>query len=182
MNRRRRFIAVAGLILGSVLSGQAVADEPDGDCVIVVLKDRRLLRVVCENRVVREYPVGLGFEPVADKIREGDGATPEGIFHVCVKNPNSRFYLSLGLDYPAVDDAERGLEDGLITRAQHDTIIAAHEQGRCPPWDTRLGGEIFIHGRGAGSDWTLGCVALNDPDMRELFEAAEVGTRVEILP
>jgi lipoprotein-anchoring transpeptidase ErfK/SrfK len=51
-----------------------------------------------------------------------------------------------------------------------------------PPQNTLLGGDIYIHGRGAGSDWTWGCVALEDGDVRELFNAVTVGTPVLIEP
>jgi lipoprotein-anchoring transpeptidase ErfK/SrfK len=51
-----------------------------------------------------------------------------------------------------------------------------------PPWDTRLGGEIFIHGHGASRDWTRGCIALDNEDMRELYGLVDVGTPVTILP
>jgi L,D-peptidoglycan transpeptidase YkuD (ErfK/YbiS/YcfS/YnhG family) len=51
-----------------------------------------------------------------------------------------------------------------------------------PPWDTPLGGEVFIHGRGSESDWTFGCVALDDADMKELFATIPKGTPVIIEP
>jgi len=37
----------------------------------------------------------------------------------------SNYYLSLGISYPNLEDAARGLRDGLITQAQHDQIVAA---------------------------------------------------------
>lgn len=46
----------------------------------------------------------------------------------------------------------------------------------------REGGEIFIHGKGSKSDWTLGCVALEGDDVRELYDWIPVGTPVAILP
>ena len=49
-----------------------------------------------------------------------------------------------------------------------------------PPQNTLLGGDIYIHGRGAGSDWTWGCVALDDKDIRELFDVVPIGTPVKI--
>jgi murein L,D-transpeptidase YafK len=101
---------------------------------------------------------------------------------VCIKNPHSQYLLSLGINYPNSVDAARGLEAGLISQAEHDRIVRAEKRGVCPPWNTRLGGEIFIHGRGAGSDWTLGCVALDDDAMRRLFAEVEVGTPVHIAP
>ena len=53
---------------------------------------------------------------------------------------------------------------------------------QCPPWDTSLGGEIFIHGGGTASDWTWGCVALENDAVRELFDAVPPGTVVSIKP
>ena len=51
-----------------------------------------------------------------------------------------------------------------------------------PPWDTKLGGEVFVHGRGAKSDWTLGCIALDDSDIEELYRLVPVGTPITIHP
>lgn len=149
---------------------------------LVVSKSARRLDLYSDGRVVRTYRVGLGTAPVGDKVRAGDRRTPEGDFYVCVKNPQSAFYLSLGLSYPNEEDAARGLRDGLITRAQHRRILRALGRGRTPPWDTALGGEIFIHGRGAQTDWTWGCVALEDADIKELYDAVPVGTPVRIEP
>jgi hypothetical protein len=147
---------------------------------VVVSKSARRLELYSEGRVVRTYRVALGSEPVDDKERAGDRRTPEGDFYVCVKNAASKFTLSLGLSYPNREDAARGLRDHLITRAQRDRIVAALERHVRPPWDTALGGEIFIHGGGASSDWTWGCVALDDADIRELFDAVPLGTPVQI--
>jgi lipoprotein-anchoring transpeptidase ErfK/SrfK len=51
-----------------------------------------------------------------------------------------------------------------------------------PPQYTQLGGLIYIHGNGAGKDWTWGCVALENADIKELYDAVSVGTPVKILP
>jgi murein L,D-transpeptidase YafK len=119
---------------------------------------------------------------VNDKERRGDSRTPEGDFRVVVKNEKSQFYLSLGLDYPNREDAARGLRDGLITRAEYDRIVRAIRRKGIPPWDTALGGEIYIHGGGTANDWTAGCAALENADMQELFDAVPVGTPVRIKP
>jgi murein L,D-transpeptidase YafK len=155
---------------------------PLADPRIVVKKGERRLTLFDGDTQVRAYRVGLGFAPVGDKTRQGDGRTPEGSFYVCVKNAASKFYLSLGLSYPNQEHAARGLRVGLINRAQHSEIIRALANRQRPPWDTRLGGEIFIHGNGSASDWTWGCVALDNADMKELFEAVEKGTPVIIEP
>lgn len=147
---------------------------------IVVSKSKRRLTLYSSDRVVRTYPIGLGSSPIEDKVREGDRRTPEGDFYICIKNTRSKFFLSLGLSYPNQQHAERGLRDGLISRSQYEQIIDALKKKRQPPQYTPLGGEIFIHGNGSHSDWTWGCVALDDKDMRELFDAVPVGTPVRI--
>jgi lipoprotein-anchoring transpeptidase ErfK/SrfK len=149
---------------------------------IVVSKSKRRLLLYAGGGVVRTYRIALGANPVEDKVRQGDRATPEGDFYICVKNARSNFYLSLGLSYPNAEDAERGLRDKLITRAERDRIVRAIQNKRRPPWDTALGGEIFIHGGGTDGDWTWGCVALADDDIGELFDALPLGTSVRIEP
>ncbi|HET7287826.1 MAG TPA: L,D-transpeptidase [Pyrinomonadaceae bacterium] len=149
---------------------------------IVVYKSQRKLELYSDQKLIRTYRVGLGFSPVADKKQEGDGATPEGDFYVFVKNSKSAYYLSLGVSYPNVEDAERGLRDGLITQTQYNSIVNAHKRKVAPPQYTKLGGLIYIHGNGAKSDWTWGCVALENDDIKELYDAVSVGTPVTIKP
>lgn len=149
---------------------------------IVVFKRERRLELYSGESMVRTYHVGLGLNPVPDKIRQGDRATPEGNFYVFTKNDKSAFYLSLGISYPNVEDAERGLRDGLISRRQRDAIVSAIKRKATPPQNTALGGDIYIHGNGASSDWTWGCVALENADIKELFDAVPVGTEVTIKP
>lgn len=147
---------------------------------IKVVKSKRRLMLYSEGKLVRIYRVGLGLSPVEDKIKEGDRRTPEGTFYVFTKNDKSNYYLSLGLSYPNAEDAERGLRDGLINSDQYNQILAAIRKKIVPPQNTDLGGEIYIHGNGSQSDWTWGCVALDDKDIRELFTAVPVGTEVVI--
>jgi murein L,D-transpeptidase YafK len=147
---------------------------------IVVSKSRRRLMLYSNNKLVRLYRVGLGTDPVNDKIKEGDRRTPEGEFYIFTKNERSAFYLSLGLSYPNAKDAERGLRDGLITRAQYNAIVDAIRRKVAPPQNTLLGGQIYIHGNGSQSDWTWGCVALDNPNIRELFDVVPVKTAVVI--
>ena len=149
---------------------------------IIVHKARRELLVFSGPTLLKTYRAALGGNPVPPKAKQGDRATPEGRYVVCRKNPQSRFVLSLGLSYPNAADAERGLTAGLITRPEHRRILESARTGACPPWNTALGGEVFIHGSGSASDWTWGCVALDDDDIRELFPRIPVGTPVVIEP
>lgn len=149
---------------------------------IVVKKAERRLFLYDGNRLVKSYRIGLGLSPKGDKVRQGDRRTPEGDFYIFTRNDKSAFYLSLGVSYPNAPHADRGLRDGLISKSQHDSIMRALKLKKTPPQNTGLGGDIYIHGRGASSDWTWGCVALEDTDIRELFDTVSVGTPVTILP
>lgn len=153
---------------------------PLKDPRLIVTKSTRKLELISNGAVIRTYHVGLGLNPIDDKKQQGDRCTPEGEFYIFTRNDKSAYYLSLGLSYPNVEDAERGLRDGLISRAQHDAIVKAIKQKGRPPQNTKLGGDIYIHGNGASSDWTWGCVALENEDIRELFDALPVGTPVTI--
>jgi murein L,D-transpeptidase YafK len=150
--------------------------------LIVVKKKKRRLYLYDGKKLVKTYIVGLGFAPVGDKEKEGDGKTPEGEFYIFTKNPKSSFYLSLGVSYPNIEDAKRGLKEELITKDQHDAIVKAVNGKKSPLQKTRLGGEIYIHGNGSATDWTWGCVALENAEMKELFELIPVGAKVRIEP
>jgi len=149
---------------------------------VVITKSRRRLVLYSGDMEVRTYKIALGRQPKGDKLSKGDGRTPEGEFYVSVRNSDSKYYLGLGLSYPSKEDAARGLAEGLITPKQHDDIVRAIDEHGTPPWDTALGGEIFIHGGGANRDWTMGCIALENEDIRELFELVPLGTPVRIEP
>lgn len=149
---------------------------------LVVKKADRKLQVFDGEKLVKTYRVGLGFTPVGDKEKQGDGKTPEGEFYIFTKNDQSRYYLSLGISYPSIDDAERGFREKLISASERDEIVEAIKNRKMPLQNTKLGGEIYIHGNGSKTDWTLGCVALEDAEMKELFDAIAIGTSVRIEP
>lgn len=149
---------------------------------LVVMKSHRKLLVYDGSTLLRTYHIALGPNPMGAKERQGDGRTPEGEYYVCSKNPKSQYYLSLGLSYPNVQDAARGLRSGSIDKHQHDEIVRAIRSHETPDWYSALGGEIFIHGGGTGRDWTIGCIALHNHDIKELFDAAPRGLPVTIKP
>jgi len=150
---------------------------------IVVSKSQRLLTAYgADGRILRTFPVIVGRESAGAKEREGDERTPEGEYYVCFKNPQSRFHLSLGLSYPSLADAERGLASGMISAAEYREIASAHAARRIPPWKTPLGGEIFIHGEVGERGGTAGCLAVSNQAIEELFPQVELGTPVLIEP
>jgi murein L,D-transpeptidase YafK len=176
-------IVSAAIALSATVSSNSVDMLPDlDDPRLVVRKSERRLDLYDRDRLIRSFRIVLGSSPIGDKETEGDGRTPEGEFYVFAKNPKSKFHLSLGLSYPGVEDAERGLREGLIKQEEYDEILTAIAEKRMPLQKTRLGGEIYIHGGGTASDWTEGCVALDNDAMTELFERIPVGTKVTVLP
>lgn len=135
---------------------------------IEIEKSARRLTVYRGVEALRSYRVALGFAPEGAKTRQGDGRTPEGRFRIDRRNPNSRFHLSLGLDYP-----------------QPRHVAAARAAGVSP------GGDIFIHGQPnrmpaallpRKGDWTEGCIALANAEMEELWRITPLGTEVVIRP
>ena len=149
---------------------------------IFVAKRARQLSLLSGSRLERSYGIVLGRNSAADKAVEGDEATPLGEFYICAKNPRSRHFLSVCISYPNAEDAERGLAAGLIGADEHRQILGALHAGRMPPQHTRLGGEIYIHGRGADDDpqGTRGCIAMNNEDMQDLYDRVSIGTPVSI--
>jgi murein L,D-transpeptidase YafK len=130
---------------------------------IQVHKADRKMYLFHNDRVLKEYDIRLGFEPVGHKQFEGDGKTPEGAYFISYKNPNSDFHLSLRISYPNEAD-----------------IAFAKAQGKSP------GGDIVIHGGPRQPtnrrDWTWGCVAVSDKEMEVIYSMVEVGTPIIILP
>ncbi|MHC1725819.1 MAG: murein L,D-transpeptidase family protein [Syntrophobacteraceae bacterium] len=150
--------------------------------IIYVLKSARRLWLVQEKTLIRDYHVGLGPSPRGDKYFRGDGRTPEGEYFVCIKKPDSQYYKSIGINYPSPRHAENALTSGSISYGDYCSIVQANDAKRLPPSNTCLGGLIFIHGGGSYKDWTLGCVAVQNRAMDELFQVVSIGTPVHILP
>lgn len=183
---------VAGLIVaaaGSFLAvraplppAAAMTPEPLAAPRVVIRKEARELALYDGDRLVRKYPVALAADVRGDKEREGDRKTPEGALYVCTRNEKSRFHKFLGLSYPDPADADRGLQAGMISRAEHDAIVEAHRTKSCPPWKTALGGEVGIHGGGSDRDWTLGCIALTNDAIDDLWAVLKIGDPVLIEP
>jgi len=149
---------------------------------VVIRKGARELLLYDGAELRKRFPIALAANASGDKEREGDRKTPEGRHYICTRNAASRFHKFLGLSYPAPPDAARGIKAGMISRAEHDAILEAHRTKGCPPWKTALGGEVGIHGGGSDRDWTLGCIALTDDAVDELWAALRLGDSVVIEP
>jgi murein L,D-transpeptidase YafK len=134
---------------------------------IVVEKSARRMVLWQRGRPVRIYSIALGFDPAGDKHHQGDGRTPEGLFHIDRRNDQSAYHLSLGIDYPQPQDRARATAGG---------------------YDP--GGDIMIHGQPDNlsgvaplkGDWTAGCMALSNAEIEEVWALTVIGTEVEIRP
>jgi murein L,D-transpeptidase YafK len=134
---------------------------------IVIEKAARQMTLLQDGRTLRTYRIALGFAPDGDKTRQGDGRTPEGTFRIAVRNDASKYHLSLGIDYPQEDDRARAIAGGFDP-----------------------GGDIMIHGQPNAladgtiikGDWTAGCIAVSNAEMREIWAATDADTVVEIRP
>jgi uncharacterized protein YijF (DUF1287 family) len=173
--RARRGADMVGWLPSSAIS----------DTWLKVWKHERKLLLIKGDKVERELHVGLGnTNPTGQKVKLGDGATPEGRFFIAELDvaPEAGRYgaRSMRLSYPSAADARRGLRDRLIDKATYLKIVRAVRAGEMPPQHTALGGSIRVHGGGGKRDWTLGCIALDDEDAIALFAEVRKGTRVDI--
>lgn len=121
-----------------------------------------------------------------DKIR-GDYKTPLGIYRVGWVNPNSRFHRFYGVTYPSRVDAGRALKKGMIDRSTYQELLRADLLNQVPNQNTRLGGQIGIHGIGGADpfihktmNWTRGCIAVTDEQINSLGAWMKKGAVVVI--
>lgn len=146
-----------------LLSCVAAVAEPSKATRIHVDKSERILKLIHGGEAFRTYPVSLGDNPRGHKLFEGDERTPEGLYLIDGRNPNSGYHLSLSISYPNSRD---------IARAQ--------SRGLDP------GGQIMIHGTPDPSqrrrDWTDGCIAVSNAAMDEIWRLVDEGTLIEITP
>lgn len=162
------------------------ADSRVEGTVIVVDKDLRRLALLVDGEFSddRCWPVALapGAAP-GPKRQRGDLKTPEGWYRTSDK-PWSSFDHAIAVHYPNAADAGVGVALGLIDTDKQAAIAAASRKWRVPDQNTRMGGQILIHGGGAAADWTLGCIAMNDADLLSLRSQLPAGMRtwVHIAP
>ena len=171
MNTKRLFILTSILtILGIVVYYYyPITKIPAGVTIdkILVFKSKHELLAYSNGQLVVTYKIAIGKNPIGDKEYEGDKKTPEGIYSISSKNPNSGYHKNLGISYPNKQDIEKAKQLGRPT-----------------------GGDIKLHGlkNGQGyigkflrwTDWTNGCIALTDGELDELYNHTPIGTPIEI--
>lgn len=155
---------VATRLAGSF--AKAGVPYPPHEIAYLAFKDQRRLQVYARNasdqpwRYVKQYDVLAASGTLGPKLAEGDRQVPEGIYKAELLNANSRFHLSIRLDYP--NDFDRRM---------------ARRDNR-----SKLGGDIMIHGNAV----SIGCLAMGDEAAEDLFVlAAHVSkerTRIVVSP
>lgn len=129
------------------------------------------------------FSIGLAVGAEEGPKRErGDLKTPEGLYRLTHRNPKSQYYKSLGLSYPNADDVRASLALNVISAATAQTALTAIASNKTPSQKTGMGGDIFVHGMGSASDWTLGCIAVDNVVMDLLYLKGNPGTPVWIVP
>ena len=137
---------------------------------LVLHKSTRRLDAYSKKQFIKYYIVSLGEEPLGAKRVEGDMRTPEGLYYINDRSRKSSYHANLGISYPSLTDS-----------------LLARMYGQSP------GGEIKIHGFPnrhiksqendfLNTDWTLGCIALHDFEIDELYDAVVMYCPILILP
>jgi murein L,D-transpeptidase YafK len=164
-----------------------------GELRLVIWKSNYTVTLYKGETPVKTYRAvfGQGYGD-GDKRMQGDKRTPEGEFYICTMNNSKRFYKFMGLSYPDLRHAEHGLQEKIISPGEYIMIKKAQDERQPPPWETRLGGAVGIHGRTHGGaiapkhvlrvNWTDGCIALDNTDVDEIYSVVSLGTPVTILP
>ena len=192
------------LLGGPEFASSAWAERSCNKAAIHIHKGEGELILTCGGRarIRLRAKVSFGGAPRGHKQRSGDQRTPEGRYYVCTKKRSKRFHRFLGISYPSPRDARRGHRRGLISRAQRRAIERAHRQRRRPPWNTRLGGAIGIHGVKPRLSWAVrlwngvsrvaglyrvtgfsdGCIVTDNSTIEALWRHVRLGTPVYIHP
>jgi murein L,D-transpeptidase YafK len=161
ISRRGMLLGTVALVAGCSTKFKTYSGPPVTR--VQVFKALGVMQLMNNDNLLQRYNFELGFAPRGHKQFEGDGKTPEGQYYINRKNPNSRFYLSIGISYPNARD-----------RAY------ARAQGQSP------GGDIFIHGTPGmylgEKDWTWGCIAVTNDEMEDIYSMVREGTPIYIYP
>jgi murein L,D-transpeptidase YafK len=121
---------------------------------IRAFKTEKVLEIWGKNAMEAPYQLITTYEvcknsgDLGPKRREGDYQVPEGFYHIDRFNPNSSYYLSLGLNYPNASDKILSDKDA-------------------------PGSDIFIHGKCV----TVGCFPMTDDKIKEIYLFAEFAKR-----
>ncbi|GLZ87357.1 hypothetical protein Pres01_34080 [Metapseudomonas resinovorans] len=138
------------------------------DKVLVVKSERKLL-LMNRGDILKSYRISLGKQPLGPKLREGDQRTPEGYYWIDWRKTSDKFNLSMHISYPNARDAAKARDKG-VTPGGMIMIHGTPLDEEYPEW--------YFH----SLDWTEGCIAMKNTDMREIWSLVKDGTLIEIRP
>lgn len=147
----------------------AIAGENAFADKVLIEKQARKLTLLSKGQPIKVYKVALGRNPKGPKEKEGDNRTPEGMYIIDSRNPRSHYHLSLHISYPGPQDVERAKQHGVSPG--RDIMIHGIMNG--------LG---WIGGLHRHFDWTKGCIAVTNREIKEIAGLVPDGTPVEIKP
>ena len=136
---------------------------------ILVIKSARRLELISDGKVIRSYRISLGKQPKGPKLQEGDKRTPEGLYWVDWRKRSDKFNLAMHINYPNITDAAKARREGV----NPGSMIMIHGTP-----DSEDNPEELFH----TLDWTDGCIAMKNYEMREVWNLVKDGTMVEIRP
>ncbi len=158
---------------------------------VVVDKSERKLYLMAGNdegelQVYREYHIMLGWAPSGHKTEEGDGKTPEGTYTIDYRNPKSRYFLSLHIDYPNQEDRQQARDRGVSPGGEIFIHGMPNELGPyysqwIPDWMDSVGRDL-VYSALEFVDWTQGCIAVSNEAIEEIYNLVKDGTPIEINP
>ncbi|MCB1704574.1 MAG: L,D-transpeptidase [Halioglobus sp.] len=177
------------LLLPLTLSSTAslAAQAPEDVWVAVDTEQLSLVVMQGENPLQVFENIAIGSSGPTLAKRRDDGTTPLGEFTITEIRPSQRFELFLAINYPNLDHTERAFLDERIGVEEYRALRYELDRGQPPPQGTSLGGQLGIHGLGAGDikvhetvNWTEGCIALTNEQLLELVKWVVVGTKVVV--
>lgn len=143
---------------------------------IVIQKKTKQLHLLSQGRIYKTYNVAFGFGFLqGNKIKVKDGRTPEGLYHVELKNPQSSYHKALRVSYPNAADAAFAKAHGLNPGS--DIMIHGFPSTK----DKELA-RYALSETHPKLDWTQGCIAVTDQEIEEIFSLVAVRTAIEICP
>jgi murein L,D-transpeptidase YafK len=114
--------------------------------LIIAYKSEKKMELYAKSKnastytLLTTYDICARYGDLGPKRMIGDNQVPEGFYHIDRFNPNSSYYLSLGLNYPNQADKKKSTA-------------------------SNLGGDIFIHGECV----TIGCMPMTNDKIKEIY-------------
>ncbi len=151
-----------------MLNAEDYAEDGGIDRILVVKKDRKMY-LYKDGKVQSVIPISLGKNPVGHKQQKGDNRTPEGEFFIHRKLCSPKYYRSLCISYPRPQDKAKAQARGVNPGGD----ITIHAQ---PTWNADGKGDGYTLSR----NWTQGCVAVTNAEMKKLWYAVREGVPITI--